>query len=100
MKKLSHIGAWSGKEVLKGNREWCKANSWGAFLQVYNRPPSGQTNHTKKHTFLPAQSMMYFSAGLSGSTWPSFDPLLPFPSTGCINATQDPQPFEVTGGLV
>ena len=37
MKKLSHIGAWSGKEVLKGKREWCKANARGAFLQVYNK---------------------------------------------------------------
>ena len=37
MKKLSHIGAWSGKEVLKDKREWCKANARGAFLQVYNK---------------------------------------------------------------
>lgn len=89
MKKLSDIGGWSGKEVLKGKREWCKANARGAFLQVYNKTSFRADQSQKKHTFLPAQSMMHFSAGLSSRTWPRFDSLLPFPSTGCINATQD-----------
>ena len=54
MKKLSHIGAWSGKEVLKGKREWCKVNPWGAFLQVYNTTSFRADQSHKKARFSPS----------------------------------------------